>query len=148
VADHLVEGDNLKQESLGMNKSIVAGDFVADERIICGGENDYATVRHLVLKGSQKDIGRHLAMIAKERYGSRFQPSANALEASVQMEYLRLNWPMMYSRIEGAAEVYGVDIEANELFLQSLLYSPGGELPMVAPVYSILRRARRMGIAF
>src|SRR6186713_1361294 len=43
------------------------------DRVIAGGPDKSLEVRHLVLRGSNEQIGRALAEIAKERYGVRLQ---------------------------------------------------------------------------
>jgi len=59
------------------------------ETIIAGGaQDDFATVRHLVLRGSQSDIGRHIAAIAKDRHGIRMIPSPNPLITRVNRDYM------------------------------------------------------------
>ena len=43
-----------------------------------GGPQDFPTVRHLVLQGSNYNIGKQLADIVMERYGQRKRPSGDS----------------------------------------------------------------------
>jgi hypothetical protein len=54
--------------SLQFQETLVAG----------GGPQDFPTVRHLVLQGSNYEIGKQLAEIVMERYGQRKRPSGDS----------------------------------------------------------------------
>jgi hypothetical protein len=59
----------------------------AKETIVAGGAaEDYMTVRHLVLRGSQLDIGRHIAAFAQNRYDFCMEPSSDQLMTRVNRE--------------------------------------------------------------
>src|SRR5688572_21666160 len=62
------------------------------DRIIAGGPDDALEVRHLVLRGTNEEIGRALAEIAKERYGVRLT-ARDPVEVRAQCEFLERNAP-------------------------------------------------------
>jgi len=85
------------------------------ETIIAGGGlKDYATVRHLVLRGGQSDIGQHLATIAKDRHKIRMNPSIDPFFSRVNREYMQKQWPTHYKRMQGAAKAYGEDLQTDK----------------------------------
>lgn len=95
---------------------------LVSDRIIAGGPGDFMQVRHLVLRGSQRAIGRALGTIAREQLGTEknrawSDPQATARQARWLAEY----WPAHYQRSLGAAEAFGADpLDPREDF--SLLY--------------------------
>jgi len=101
--------------TLDIKETIIAG----------GGPEDYPTVRHLVLRGSQIDIGRHLAAIAGDRHGMGLMPSSDSLITRVNREYMQQNWPTHYQRMLGAAEVFEVDLLGDQLEFGHLFTLPG-----------------------
>jgi hypothetical protein len=57
---------------------------IQKERVVAGGPKDFLEARHIVLKGSNEEIGRALATIAKERYQLKASPSADRFRTRVQ----------------------------------------------------------------
>ncbi len=96
----------------------VAGDsdqanVESSERVVAGGPNDYMTVRHLRLRGSQRDIGRKLAQIAETRHGvtpQRPEPS----RARGRLEFYRDAYPMHYQRALGVADHFAASVEGGQ----------------------------------
>src|SRR5262245_23585193 len=66
---------------------------IQKDQVVAGGPNDSLEVRHLVLKGTNEQIGRALAELAKERYGVRLEPARNPLQVRAQRKYLERNYP-------------------------------------------------------
>jgi hypothetical protein len=81
-----------------------------DERIVAGDEADEMLVHHLVLRGSNRAIGRHLGELVRARYGVRPPPAEDPLRVRVQREWLRRNAPAQFERMRGAADALGVDV--------------------------------------
>lgn len=81
-----------------------------EERIVAGDKADDLVVHHLVLRGSNRAIGRHLGEMVCARYGVRPQPADDPLRVRVQREWLRRNSPALYERMRGAAAALGVDV--------------------------------------
>lgn len=76
--------------------------------IVAGDRNDFMTVRHLILRGSQRDIGRALA--AEIQASSDWQPrTLDPLMSRARDVWFARNWPQHRARMVGAAEVFGGD---------------------------------------
>jgi hypothetical protein len=80
------------------------------ERIVAGDEADGLVVHHLVLRGGNRAIGRHLGEMVCARYGVGARPADDPLRVSVQREWLRRNSPVLYERMCGSAAALGVDL--------------------------------------
>jgi hypothetical protein len=84
---------------------------VQEDRVIAGGPNDSVEVRHLVLRGTNEQIGRALAEIAKERYATKLDPSQDPVQARALRKYLERNNPILLDRMRGVAGAFGKSIE-------------------------------------
>ena len=84
---------------------------IQEDRVIAGGPDDSMEVRHLVLKGTNEQIGRALAGIAKERYGARPDRGRDPLEVRAQRAFLERNDPILLDRMRGVAAAYGKSID-------------------------------------
>jgi hypothetical protein len=83
----------------------VAQELLADE---------FMTVRHLTVSGSQTDIGRALAEAARDHYGWRPLPADPTL-SKARRTWFERNWPQHHARMAGAAAVAGVSGERFHL---------------------------------
>jgi hypothetical protein len=79
--------------------------------VIAGTPQDSLEVRHLILRGSNTEIGKALAQIAQERYQVRLLPSEDALRTRAQRRYLEKNYPILYDRMRGVAASFGRPLE-------------------------------------
>ena len=95
--------------SSGLVRSASEG-VVKQDRIIAGGPDAALEVRHLVLEGSNEEIGRALAEIAKERYGVALRPRA-PLEVRAQRDFLGRNDPILLERMRGVAAAFGKSVD-------------------------------------
>src|SRR4029077_2536985 len=68
----------------------------------------------LVLRGTNEQIGRALAEIAKERYGTRLEPSKDPLRERALRKFLEQNYPILLDRMRGVAAAYGKSIDDDE----------------------------------
>ncbi|MGH9870077.1 MAG: C45 family autoproteolytic acyltransferase/hydrolase [Candidatus Polarisedimenticolia bacterium] len=102
-----------------------AGDdtVVQQDRVIAGGPNDSLEVRHIVLRGTNEQIGRALAEIAKERYGVRPNPAMDPLQMRAQRRYLERNYPILLDRMRGVAAAYGRSIEEDGWDFTTLMFT-------------------------
>jgi hypothetical protein len=92
-----------------------------DERIVAGGEGDAVVVHHLVLRGSNRAIGRHLGEIARRRYGLAPVPASGPPSTRrIRRESLRADAPALSERARGAADAFGVDPADDALDLARL----------------------------
>src|SRR5262245_47313055 len=88
-----------------------AAGVVQQDQVVAGSAKDSLEVRHLVLKGSNEEIGRALAAIGRERYQSKPQPSQDSLRTRAQRRYIERNYPILYDRMRGAASAFGKRLE-------------------------------------
>lgn len=80
------------------------------ERVIAGSANDSLEVRHLILRGTNEEIGRALAEIAIERYNVRPNPSRDPLRTRAQRKYFQTQYPILYDRVRGVAAAFDRDV--------------------------------------
>src|SRR5262245_28612467 len=74
-------------------------DVIQVDRVIAGGPGDSMEVRHLVLRGTNEEIGRALAGIAKERYGVRREAARDRTQVRAQRTFLERNFPILLDRM-------------------------------------------------
>jgi hypothetical protein len=81
--------------------------------LAAGGIDDFMLVRHLVLRGSQFEIGRALA---SEVAGSFLQapPPADRVLNRARRRWFERNWPQHYGRMGGIADAFGVDLHDDD----------------------------------
>jgi len=95
--------------------SAAASDPVVQvDRVIAGGPGDSLEVRHLVLRGTNEQIGRALAEIAKERFGVRLDPARDPLQVKAQRTFLERNYPILLDRMRGVAAAFGKSVEEDD----------------------------------
>lgn len=82
----------------------------ATERIVSGGDGEALLVHHLSLHGTNRAIGHHLGEIARARYRLEPRPSPDPVRTRVQREWLRRNAPVLFERLRGASDAFGVDV--------------------------------------
>jgi hypothetical protein len=91
--------------------STVRAGITREERIIAGSPADSMEVRYLYLKGSNEQIGRALAEIARDRYQAKLPPSPDPLRTRAGRLYIEKNYPILYDRMRGVAAAYGQRID-------------------------------------
>ena len=94
-----------------------------DENVITGDPEILIEVRHLKIKGSNREIGRKLSEIARERHGVQLTTKTDPLRNRCQRIYLQKNYPIHYQRMLGIADTYGMDINDDGIDF-SLLGKP------------------------
>src|SRR6476659_4067661 len=82
-----------------------------EERVIAGSPSDSMEVRYLVLTGTNEEIGRALAEIARERFQTRMERSADVIRTRATRHYIEKNYPILYERMRGVAAAYGQSID-------------------------------------
>ena len=95
------------------------------DTIVAGGPGDFMTVRHLVLKGSNRDIGYALAKLARDELGVRKVPWTDPLMTRAQRFFVERNWPSLFERMAGAADAYDADLSDDALDFSFLAYDMG-----------------------
>jgi len=107
-------------------------DLEDTETVIAGGPNKFVEVRHVVLKGSNFEIGKKIGEIAKKD-GTPIMPSNDRLMNRAKREYMAKNYPILHERMKGAAAAYGLNI-ADDSYDFSGLFQP----QMAAPGCSVI----------
>src|SRR6187401_1247672 len=93
---------------------------VQEDRVIAGGPTDSLEVRHLVLRGTNEEIGRALAEIAKERHGVGLERARDPLRVRAQRQFLERNYPILLERMRGVAAAFGRSIDEDDWDFSSL----------------------------
>lgn len=107
--------------------------FSFSETQVAGGADDAAIVRHIRLSGTNRQIGAKLGEIARSRHGVQLRrPEPPTLRA--RREFYRRNYPNHYERAAGAAQAFGLDVEAAPQDCLELLYNISGA-PGCSTVY-------------
>ena len=78
---------------------------------ITGGPDDFLTVRHLRIDGSQREIGRRLAEAASAVHGSAASPRPvdDPAVERVRRRWFAMHHPAQSERIAGVADHFGID---------------------------------------
>lgn len=97
------------------------GNLVCSETTIAGGSGDLMVVRHLVLKGSNAEIGQKLAEIARDRHGITGKGPVDVK----QLAWLASSYPEQHARSLGAAKAFGLKPDAAPVDLGYNLSPPG-----------------------
>ena len=91
---------------------------VLQDKVIAGGPKDALEARHLVLKGTNEQIGKALATIAKERMGVGPDASSDKLRTKMQRRYIEKNYPILFDRMRGVADAFGMPYEDSTKYIQ------------------------------
>src|SRR5262249_31239845 len=95
------------------------------ESVVAGGPKDFMQVRRLVLKGSNQEIGKALAAIAKEKYQLKPLSSTDHYRTGVQRRYIEKHYPILFERMRGVAAAFGRPVDDDALNFGSLWYLAG-----------------------
>lgn len=96
----------------------------AKEKTFFGGSENFMSLRHLTLRGTNFQIGQHIGKLAIERY--RHTPEryrANPLYARARRLYFQRNYPIHLERMRGVAAVFGLEAEDDRYDFSGLFYN-------------------------
>jgi len=93
------------------------------EKIVAGSKNDFMEVYYYKIKGTNKEIGKKIAQIAKQR-NITLMSSIDTLKNRLKYKYLKNNYPIHYRRMQGVAEEYGIDINDFSKDISMITYLP------------------------
>lgn len=96
------------------NGGVAAAASAPAERVIAGSPKDSMEVRHLVLTGTNEEIGRALARIARERYQVQPRRNGEPWRARAHRRYIEKNYPILYERMKGVASSFGHRVDDDE----------------------------------
>lgn len=99
--------------------------LVKDEIVLSREAGTYMEVRHYVLKGSNYEIGKALGTIVQAKFGSKLVKYADPLYGKARKEYFRINCPILYERMKGVAQSYGLSFDDNTCDTSNLYYDLG-----------------------
>lgn len=85
------------------------------ERVIAGGPSDSIEVRHLILKGTNEEIGRALAEIGSERYRVQLSKTPDTLRTRAMRRYIERNDPILYERMKGVAAYFDSKLDDDSI---------------------------------
>jgi predicted choloylglycine hydrolase len=80
--------------------------------IVAGGTPaDFLTVRHIRVTGSEREIGRSLAIAARDAHGADAGPSRapDPVVQRARRAWFAANHPTLYERMKGVGAAFGVD---------------------------------------
>lgn len=86
---------------------------------------NYTELRHIVLRGTNEQIGKAIGEISQKDYNAKPSKFADPIYAKARLEYLKKNYPIFYERMKGVAEAYRVSLNSTDLDLTILPYDAG-----------------------
>ena len=92
------------------------------ETVIAGGPDKFAEVRHVILKGSNFDIGKKIGELAKQN-GTPIMPSDDHVMNRAKRVYMAKNYPILHERMKGVADAYGLNF-ADDSYDFTGLFQP------------------------
>lgn len=107
------------------NRLIVAANnpvILKNEIILERDSTNYTEVRHIVLKGTNEQIGKALGEIGQKYYDIKLNKYADPIYAEARLQYMQKNYPTLYDRMKGVAEAYNISFETKEFDPSSLSY--------------------------
>lgn len=100
--------------------------------VVAGGLDDYMEVGHLVLRGTNREIGAQLATMALDRHGVVPAAGGDPLVTRARRRWYRREWPAHFERMRGVADVHGLAVEDDSVELGLLAYLGGAPACSVA----------------
>ena len=98
-----------------------------NEILLEKNSESFMEARHIVLKGTNEEIGEALADIARESYDTKLV-LADSNSGIKRREYIKTNYPILFERMKGVAKSYNIAQDSN-YDSSSLFYDTG---PMTA----------------
>ena len=74
-------------------------------------------VHHLVLRGTNRQIGEEVALLARDRHGVVPAVGGDPLVTRARRRWYQREWPAHHERMRGVADVHGVDVDDDSLEL-------------------------------
>jgi len=76
-------------------------------------DGDFSKPYHIVVTGSEEEIGYDLACLAKERYDCKLDKYDDPIYGEARREFFQRNWPAMNERSKGVRRAYGLPEDDN-----------------------------------
>ncbi|MBN2688197.1 MAG: linear amide C-N hydrolase [Deltaproteobacteria bacterium] len=100
--------------------TVPAGTVVTNEVILPKEPGTYMEVRHIVLRGTNEEIGKALGDIAREWLDVKLGRYASPVYAKARRLYMAKNYPILLDRMKGVAESYNLS-PADDTYVTSYL---------------------------
>jgi hypothetical protein len=117
--------------SLGITTSCVPPEVSTtppnfSETIVLDKQTDtFPIVRQIQVQGTQREIGRKMAEIAKTRYGVALPTNVSPDYGKARYAYLQKNYPALLERSRGVLDAYGLKDDDPSVDPTALMYSLG-----------------------
>ena len=96
--------------------------ILKNEPIFPFTEGNYAKPHHIIIAGSDEEIGYELASLAKEKYDCKLEKYDEPIYGEARREFFKRNWPEMNERAKGVSRAYGLSEDDNEYDTTALPY--------------------------
>jgi len=97
--------------------------IVTDEVLLAKEPDTYLEIRHIVLRGTNEEIGRALGDIARKWLGIKtLIHYAGPIYAESRRQYMKKNYPILLERMKGVAKSYGLSPTDNTYVTSGLYY--------------------------
>jgi Acyl-coenzyme A:6-aminopenicillanic acid acyl-transferase len=101
-----------------------------NEQTHFGQPGDFTTARHLIIHGTNFEIGHTLGKLAVERYGrTPAHLAAIPLYARARRIYIQRHYPIHWERMKGVAAAFGLDPEDDRYDLTTLTHLTSLPIP-------------------
>jgi len=85
-------------------------------------EGDYCKPHHIIVEGTNEEIGFDLATLAKSQYGTSLLTYQDPVYGAARREMLERNWPAFAERSKGIRRAFGLDDDDAHHDSSSLVY--------------------------
>jgi hypothetical protein len=99
--------------------------IIKDEYLIPKQKDSYMSVHHLVIEGTNEEIGQHLADIGRKVYDVQLSKYVDPIYAKARMSYFKRNWPIQHKRAKGVAKAFNLDPDNTDMDLLELVFDKG-----------------------
>jgi hypothetical protein len=108
--------------------------ILKNEPVYAAGKEDYSKPRHIIVQGTNEEIGFDLGTLAKREYGvvvlGKYK---DPIYGVARREYLARNWPSMLERSKGVLRAFGLPADdvihdATQLPFDFYDYTEGGSI--------------------
>ncbi len=98
---------------------------VSNKVILAKQPDTYMEVRHIVISGTNREIGKALGDIAREWLGVKLTRYAATVYAKANRRYMERNYPILAKRMKGVAKSYGISDNDDTYVTSYLMYDMG-----------------------
>jgi predicted choloylglycine hydrolase len=96
-------------------------DVFCKESIVAGSPKDFVEVRHVIIKGTNFQIGKKIAEIVRKNNLVEVPSEFEKLRNKAQRAYMEQNYPVHYERMKGSAAAFGLDMQDDTYDFSALL---------------------------